>query len=347
MLIRAVMMMSDNNYLWDGSGEPDPEVLRLERALGRLRSTPPPLRLPEPSRQRHLWSFVPLLATAAVLVLMAGLAWRSHVRRGTVWEVDRLAGQPIVGSTAVLGTGRLAVGETLTTDASSRGRIKVNSIGQVILEGNSRLRLLASGTGHYRLALDRGTLEAVISAAPGQFVIDTPAATATDLGCVYTLHVDDDGTGVLSVTTGWVAFEFNGRESFVPAGASCRTDRRVGPGTPRFDDAAPEIQAALERFDFRATDAKRGAALQLILGRARPRDALTLWHLLPRVDASERGAVFDALAARVPPPAGVTRERVLALERTVLDQWWAALHLGEASFWRGWKRPMPVPDRKR
>jgi hypothetical protein len=337
------MMMTDNDYLWDGSGAPDPEVQRLERALGRLRSAPPPLRLPEPAGRWRTRSVVTWLATAAVIVLMVGLAWRARSPRAASWEVNRLAGRPLVGSTAVRGTGRLAVGETLTTDASSRARVNVSTIGQVIVEGNSRLRLLAAGSGHYRLALDRGTLEAVILAAPGQFVVDTPSATATDLGCVYTLHVNEDGSGLLSVTTGWVAFELNGRESFVPAGASSRTDRRAGPGTPRFDDADPEFQMALERFDFRANGADRvdrARTLRLIFDRARTRDAMTLWHLLSRVEASERGDVFDALAALVPPPAGTTRDRVLALDAKALDQWWDALHLGEASFWRMWKRPL-------
>ena len=141
--------------------------------------------------------------------------------------------------------------------------------------------------------------------------------------------------------------EFNGRESFVPAGASCRTDRVAGPGTPRFDDADRPFQAAVERFDFGHDDADRAAALRLILDRARPRDGLTLWHLLSRVRPSERGDVFDALASRVPPPAGVTRERVLTLDAHTLDVWWEALHLGDASFWRMWKRPLPAPADKR
>jgi hypothetical protein len=287
-------------------------------------------------------SWVPLFATAAAVVVMVGLLWRTRGPNGTSWQVDRLAGQPRVGSMVVGKTGRLGVGDTLTTDASSRARLSVSTIGQVIVEGNSRLRLVHMSSGNHRLALDRGTLEAVILAKPGQFVVDTPSATATDLGCVYTLHVDDDGTGLLSVTTGWVAFELSGRESFVPAGASCRTDRTAGPGTPRFDDADRELQVAVERFDFGHDEADRAAALGLILDRARPRDGLTLWHLLSRVRPSERGEVFDALAARVPPPAGVTRERALALDTHTLDVWWEALHLGDASFWRQWKRPLPA-----
>src|SRR5438094_1220998 len=242
--------MNNDDYLWDGSGPPDPDVQRLERALGRLRSTPPPLQLPEPAAGRRMRSWVPLLATAAVLVITVGVLWRARGPGGPSWQVDRLAGQPRVGATVVGKTGRLAVGETLTTDASSRARLSVSSIGQVIVEGNSRLRLVQMGSDNHRLALDRGTLEAVILAKPGQFVVDTPSATATDLGCVYTLHVDDDGTGLLSVTTGWVAFEFNGRESFVPSGASCRTHPDIGPGTPRFNDTDADFQDALDRFDF-------------------------------------------------------------------------------------------------
>ena len=36
----------------------------------------------------------------------------------------------------------------------------------------------------------------------------------------------------ISVTTGWVGFEWRGRESFIPAGAVCLTRKSLGPGTP-------------------------------------------------------------------------------------------------------------------
>ena len=38
-----------NDYLWDRSGPPDPDVERLEQMLGRLRTTPP---VPDISRVR-------------------------------------------------------------------------------------------------------------------------------------------------------------------------------------------------------------------------------------------------------------------------------------------------------
>ena len=203
---------------------------------------------------------------------------------------------------------------------------------------NSRVRLLESRDGRHRLALDRGTLHAVIIAPPGQFVVDTPSARATDLGCVYTLHVDDDGVGLLGVQAGWVAFEFDGRESFVPAGASCRTVPRAGPGTPRYDDANQAFQDSLDEVDYGGDPARTEPSLAYVLQHARPRDAMTLWHLVSRIDAAHRGAVIDALAARVAMPKGVSKENVLRLDRASLDAWWNALGLDDASWWRMWKR---------
>ena len=37
----------NDDYLWDKSGEPDPEVQKLEEILGTLRYQPRPLNLPQ------------------------------------------------------------------------------------------------------------------------------------------------------------------------------------------------------------------------------------------------------------------------------------------------------------
>jgi hypothetical protein len=146
---------------------------------------------------------------------------------------------------------------------------------------------------------------------------------------------------MLSVTAGWVAFEFKGRESFVPARASSRTDPERGPGTPRYDDAGEDFRDALDRVDYDGDPRRRAEALRVVLQRARTRDAMTLWHLISRVDAADRSAVVDALAAHAPMPAGVTREAVLRLDRAALDQWWDSLGLRDATWWRRWKRELP------
>ncbi|MBI3491267.1 MAG: FecR domain-containing protein [Acidobacteria bacterium] len=334
-----------NDYLWDPSATPDPDVERFERALGRLRSTPPvPVladmvrRKPDatgPIRWRTARFLAPSLAAAAAVALMIASTWQT-TRSAASWEVASLEGQPRVGSTVITETGRIAVGQTLTTDASSRARLDINTLGAVTIETNSRVRLLAARADQYRLALERGTLHAVIVAPPRQFVVDTPSSRATDLGCAYTLHVDEDGTGLLSVTAGWVSFEYRGRESFVPAGASARTDPEFGPGTPRYDVADQRFRDELDLVDEGPRMKGYAMGLAYVLEHASVHDAMTLWHLIPRVASADRGAVVDALAARAPMPDSVTRDAVMRLDKAALDQWWDALGLGEANWWRMW-----------
>jgi FecR-like protein/putative zinc finger protein len=234
------------------------------------------------------------------------------------WEVARLAGTPKVGAQSLEGSGRLAVGEWLETDSTSRAKINVADIGQVDIGPNSRVRLVGTRSTEHRLALERGRLHAMISAPPRLFVVETPSATAIDLGCSYTLEVDDRGRSILHVTSGWVALERKGLESIVPAGAICVTQPGKGLGTPYFDDASARFREALSNLDFQNGGAK---ALAIVLAEAREYDTLTLWHLFPRVRGAERERLYERMATLIAPPKGVTREGVLKLDKGMLNLW--------------------------
>jgi hypothetical protein len=255
-----------------------------------------------------LLNFKWALAMAAVLLLAAvPLLWRDSTRIEP-WEIVRLDA----------GNERMQPGEALETDAASRAMIRIGEIGTVELEPNTRLAVRFAGPNEHRLALARGTINAQILAPPRVFFVETPASTVVDLGCAYTMQVDEAGTGMLRVTQGWAALEWDKRESLVPAGASCPTRPQVGPGTPAFDDATGQLRQALFAFDFENGGT---AAVETILAEARDRDTLTLWHLLSRVDDSLRARVFDRMAALTPLPAGISRERALALDPATLTRW--------------------------
>ncbi len=341
-----------DNYLWDGSGEPEPEIQRLEGLLGKFRHDRPAPVFPEIIRDRR-WTFFPrrmrlfpVLATTAAVVAIAVVTFLVHGRKPapvTVagWDVSRVAGAPRVGPGAMNGkggTGRFGVGQMLETDHQSRASLRAAEIGQIEVEPSTRLRLLRMDSGLKRLALDRGTIRAFIWAPPGQFVVDTPSAVTVDLGCAYTLQVDDSGAGLVRTSLGWVGFELNGHESFIPAGAACATRPKVGPGTPYFEDASSEFRAALMRFDFEdSTPLQRARDLAVVLRKSRKRDALTLWHLLAGVDEDQRVLVYDRLGTLAPAPAGVTRAGILCLDQPMLDLWWNALGFDDISVWRHWR----------
>ena len=231
------------------------------------------------------------------------------------WNVETIAGSPKVGSTD---DSKLAVGEYLETDSRSRARIEVAEIGDVEIAPNSRVKLVGTSNNLHRLSLEVGGLHARISAPPRLFIVDTPSAAAVDLGCEYTLDVDKAGNSTLKVSTGFVALEQGGRESIVPAGAACLTMKGKGLGTPFSLDATPEFEKALRSFDFGGGGSR---AVKEIVTEANVYDIVSLWHLLSRVKTADRGIVFDALGKFVAPPAGVTREGVLNLNRSMLEKY--------------------------
>ncbi len=339
--------------MWDGSGEPDPEIQRLEALLGRFQHNRPAPVFPEIVRDRR-WAFfarrmrlVPVLATiAAAVVAIAAVTFLVYLRKPVPvnvagWDVSRVEGTPRIGPSVISGKeiSHLGIGQVLETDDRSRVSLRAENIGQIEVEASTRLRLLTMSAGLKRIALDRGTIHTYIWAVPGQFVVDTPSAVTVDLGCAYTLHVDDAGTGLVRTSLGWVGFKLNGHESFIPAGAACATKPKVGPGSPYFEDASSKFRAALERFDFEdSTPQQRAGDLAIILAESRKRDALTLWHLLTRVDEAQRVVVYDRLAKLAPPPASVTKEGILRLDQPMLDRWWNELGFDDISVWRHWER---------
>ena len=304
--------MSDE-YLWNRAGEPDEEVVRIERVLGQLRYKEPLKRKPVYRKPAYTW-----MAAAAVLIaVLSGVLWRRAPL--TDWQLAN--GQ------------RLRAGQLVVTGAVNSASIESQFTGRVDVEPRSRLRLISSATTGQRFDLERGTIHAFIWAPPGLFVVDTPSAKTIDLGCRYTLQMAGDGNGLLTVETGWVAFQWKDRESFIPAGAACVTRPRLGPGTPWFTDASEELKKSLATFDATPEE----APLEAVLRAARDRDALTVWHLMVRTQGQQRGEVFDKFAGLVKLPASVRRDAVLRGDPEALDGAWNSLGLGSTEWWREWK----------
>jgi hypothetical protein len=65
----------NDDYLWDKTGQPDPEIQQLEEILGTLRYQPKPLAIPQDllaPRRRKYFSLLAIAATLLVAVMVAG-----------------------------------------------------------------------------------------------------------------------------------------------------------------------------------------------------------------------------------------------------------------------------------
>jgi hypothetical protein len=320
----------------------DSEVQRLERLLAPLRHVPDPQHVdPHPRRaaaapRTRSWLRLALLAAAVVLAL-GGVWW--FTREARVPGGSGGSGGVVPSSDAPVLVARgesrpLSERTWVETHAEAR-ELRLGDVGQFTLGAGSRLEVQRLAADETRFYLERGRLEAFVSADahPRFFQVGTPAARCVDLGCQYTLVVDAAGDAEVEVATGRVAFENEGREVFVPRGARCRATRASGAGTPRFLDARPELVAALDRFDA-AREApapeRRTHAGSLLALAANPRDGLAVWHLLQDadVDIAQRAharlhEVAGTVPAAVSPPDVAPNADDRQAWRTVLEpHWW-------------------------
>ena len=59
-----------DDYLWDKTGQPDPEIQKLEEILGTLRYQPKPLVMP---RRRNYLPFLAIAASVLLAIAAAGI----------------------------------------------------------------------------------------------------------------------------------------------------------------------------------------------------------------------------------------------------------------------------------
>jgi hypothetical protein len=323
----------NDDYLWNRSGEPDPEVQRLEQLLGRYKHEAP-LRV---AVHRRRWPWLAVAAALMIAILGSTLAYRFYWKPGAPWEIETVDGTPTVNGEIVQRRDRLGVGDTLVTDSRSRVTVRVARLGELEITPGTEVELVTTSRGRHRIALRRGMINARIWAPPFTFAVNTPAGLASDIGCAFTLRYAGD-EGLLHVTSGWVDFDGDMRSSLVPEGAMSELRRVLGPGTPYWHDAPAALREALREFDATGSE----AALARVLAAARPRDAMTLEHMLERARREHRGPLFDRLAQLAPPPPGVTREGVLEGNDAMVYAWRESLGLGGVKkWWLQWRDALP------
>jgi hypothetical protein len=283
-------------------------IARGLHSEGALSAPAASLRPPRPAFR---WVWVPVF----IIILTVGVyTWRQS--RLPAWDVASAGG-----------VSKLRVGRWFDT-ASAEATLQIENVGEVRVEPNSRLRVLESKPDEYRMELRQGTLHATVWAPPRLFFVETPSATAIDLGCAYDLSVDEAGDSVLRVTTGVVELASKGRSSIVLTGWMAKTRRHAGPGTPYVEGSSNELLQALDTIDFAQDPAAKAAALDVVLTAVHDYDVITLWHLLPRVEAESRRRIHAKMLELSSAPRGVTTEGIAQLDPGMLALWKS--HLGLA-----------------
>jgi hypothetical protein len=311
-------MTRSDDYLWDRSGDVDPEIERLERLLSPLKHDAPLDEL----RLRRKRSRLPIIigaitAIAATVTLL--LWWRSGpgvtACSGGVGMAFTAKSGEVGCQDETLARGVLPIGGTLDTRTNA-AELVIADIGRAELGPNTRVRLDVTQQDRHQLFLERGRMHARVVAVPRVFSVGTPSANVTDLGCEYTLEVDDAGAGSIRVITGMVELENQGAIVVVPAGAHARLLAGRRAGLPLDERASPELAAAVRAYEDRASD----ALARVLAAPLAKRDAITLANLARVAPVAQQRSVLERLAALHPAPQDTTVDEALA-DPDLLTMW--------------------------
>src|SRR5258708_19758831 len=138
-----------DDYLWDGSGEPDPEIQKLETALGKLRHNRAAPAFPEIATtqqlhaQRRFWQIplFPQFAMAAGILAIATIAFftlrpKPISNSSAGWDVTRVTGAPRIGRDTLGAqntTGNLRLRQILETATHSQANITLEHTRETLL----------------------------------------------------------------------------------------------------------------------------------------------------------------------------------------------------------------------
>ena len=89
----------NEDYLWDKSGQPDPQIQELEEILGTLRYQPKPLVIPHDlvaSRRRNYFPLLAIAATVLVALLAAGIWIQVRTSTESQPQQAKLPAAPVV-----------------------------------------------------------------------------------------------------------------------------------------------------------------------------------------------------------------------------------------------------------
>lgn len=287
--------MSDD-YLYDRSGRPDPDVERLEKLLAPLAHDAPLDELRVQRKRRTPWIVLgTALAAAAALVIYLVVPRDGAACAGGVGFAFAGVGGEVSCGGAQVARGVLPVGGELDT-GNSEAALTIADIGSAKLGKQTRVRLDRTDPQRHQLALERGHMHAKVVAPPRLFAVTTKHTEVVDLGCEYTIDIDDAGAGSICVQSGLVELATkSGATVITPEGTCAAILTGQRPGLPHARDSRAELVAAVQAYD-------RGdaAAFDQLLAIAQDRDAITL-IALAAIDA-RKAAVLERLMELSPPP---------------------------------------------
>lgn len=262
--------------------------------------------------QKTIFTLLPLV------IIAAGYFIYDFTLINSPWKVRTITGKVLVNGQLNISE-RWEENESLVTDSFSKAVVNVPGTARIEVNSNSFLILQKAKDKQNRIKISKGKLRVINNSLMPYLSIEADHSVIHDRGGTFEIAINDNTTTSVEVEYGYLEIEQKGRNYFIDKGYTCDIRQNYHPGTPYRIDASEELKNEVRKFDY-----ENGGdnSVQQIISLSTESDMLTLLSLIERVSSSYRSILFSKIAAYFPPPAKVTLEGIIKLDRDMLEQWW-------------------------
>lgn len=316
------------SYLWDRTGTPDAEVVRLEESLQGLRyqgeaGGEASVRISNWRSTRRM----SLISAAAAAIILVGVIVSFLLPKPSLqiqgWDLANRSGEITIERmdrhdrlNAVAQRVTASPGASALLVAASGARFHLDSDSVVSLADSPRMP---------RFQLERGRVYSETWKGP-PCEVRTPVGTVIvsgDTAGLIAWHVE--GRGIIELKTGHVEFVGAGGTVRLLSAMTCDlTD--AGASIPTSTSADPLFRKQLAMVtsspNAKIDTKSRFAQLDDLLSRSRAEDAPTLWNLCWHVGPRERRLIADRLALLLPMKGTIETDSEGKLDPAAMDKVW-------------------------
>lgn len=269
------------------------------------------------------WNKYKLIIALSVLIFFLGIAGiiyfsKFYSESTSPWQIISFSGN-FSKSDKNDSMNSFYLDEKIITDAKGNVVIAIPELGKITLEPKTEIELVNDKENESRIFLSKGKVNVSTFKQQGHFSIETPNAIFVENLTNFSVEHISNGITRIEIFSGLLTV-ITSKDSFaLPSKYMCNIITKSSYNVPHHTDAKLQLITGLKELDGGIISHE---VIAQIVDASNESDALTLWHLLKRVNRIYRPRIIDKLNEFFPTPPKVTKEGVLDLNRKMLKTWW-------------------------
>ncbi len=237
------------------------------------------------------------------------------------WKIEPLSGSYSINGNRTTGV-ELFVKDNVSTDILGKLKIKIKQDAEITLDTNSSFEIVSAKRNKNEIILRNGSLFFYALTLDANFILKYDLMKITDFKSNFVISILKNTNVLIEVSSGLIKVEVPDDEFFLGSDYICEIKNARAPLIPYHKEASEKLMTNLDYLNNSIQDL---GALTAVVNSATEYDALTLLRLIEKVPIANRDMLYQKLSEFFPPPKGVTKQGVVSLKKSMLEEWFYSI----------------------